>query len=92
MSRCKASKKGAAQAAPALAFMLTKREARALLKLVDYVYRDEEAHFYSEELQYRADHIFQHIRVVALAVGYTTKAHLRKLDRQDAEDRASDLS
>jgi hypothetical protein len=82
------AKKGRAAKA-ALSLSLTKRQAKALLQLVDYSFREEERHFYEEEPQNRARHIFHHIRVLALAVGYTTRAHLRMLERQDAEYRTS---
>lgn len=68
---------------------LTKRQAKALLQLVDYNFREEERHFYTEQPEDRSRHIFHQIRIVALAVGYTSKAHLRMLDQQDAEYQAS---
>ena len=87
MSRRIVKKGRAAQAA--LSLSLTKRQAKALLQLVDYNFREEERHFYTEEPEDRTRHIFHAIRVVALAVGYTSKAHLTMLDQQDAEYQAS---
>lgn len=87
MSRRTAKKGRAAQAA--LSLSLNKRQAKALLQLVDYNFREEERHFYAEQPQDRTRHIFHAIRIVAVAVGYTTKAHLRMLERQDAEYRTS---
>lgn len=81
--RRRITKKGrAAQAA--LSLSLSKRQVGALLQLVDYTFREEEQHFYAEQPQDRSRHIFNAIRIVALAVGYTSKAHLRILDQQDA--------
>ena len=87
MSRRIVKKGRAAQAA--LSLSLNKRQAKALLELIDYNFREEERHFYTEEPQDRARHIFHAVRIVALAVGYTSKAHLRMLERQDAEYQAS---
>jgi hypothetical protein len=85
MSRRTAKKGRAAQAA--LSLSLNKRQAKALLQLVDYNFREEERHFYAEQPEDRTRHIFHQIRIVAVAVGYTTKAHLRMLEQQDAEYR-----
>jgi hypothetical protein len=90
MSRRSAANTGAAKAAPALSLSLTKREAKALLELVDYAFREEERHFYCERPEDRARHIFHAVGIVAIAVGYTTKAHLRMLEQQDAEYRATE--
>ena len=68
---------------------LTKRQAKALFSVIDYVFREEEKHFYTEEPEDRDRHIFHDIRVVALAIRYTSKAHLSMLDQQDAEYQAS---
>jgi hypothetical protein len=90
MSRRSALNKGAAKVAPALSLALNKREAKALLQLVDYAFREEERHFYCEDPDDRKKHIFHQIRIVAVAVGYTNKAHLRMLEQQDAEYRATE--
>lgn len=90
MSRRSALNKGAAKAAPALSLSLTKRQAKALLQLVDYAFREEERHYYCEEPDNRKNHIFHQVRIVAVAVGYTNKAHLQMLEQQDAEYRATE--
>ena len=82
------AKKGRAAKA-ALSLSLNKRQAKALLQLIDYNFREEERHFYAEQPEDRSRHIFHQIRIVALAVGYTSKAHLCMLDKQDAEYQAS---
>ena len=87
MNRRTTKKGRAAQAA--LSLSLNKRQAKALLQLVDYNFREEERHFYTEQPHDRTRHIFHAVRIVALAVGYTNKAHLRMLERQDAEYQAS---
>lgn len=68
---------------------LTKRQARALFRVIDYVFREEEKHFYTEEPEHRGRHIFHDIRVAALAIRYTSIEHLNMLDQQDAEYQAS---
>ncbi len=68
---------------------LTKQQAKAMFRVIDYVFREEERHFYSDPPEQRGKHIFHDVRVAALAIRYTSKAHLRMLDQQDAEYQAS---